>query len=268
MKKIAVALLSSAILLAGINIVESHESASHTEHSHTKVTTAMHQMSEAHGFNSLVSGESLHGELLAKAGERTLIDAKLMTRPNMSEICYLFDDESELIVNSEGTFLTPSSKEMPRGHFMAKTFPYFILAAYKFTTDDGTIVEDMGTMELDGVSYDSSKITFGDGIGDSPDDYYVLYIDKQTHQLHAIQFIASYGKDDPSKATPYVLTYDEYQVINGVAIPTKMSEYMFEAPDKLGKKIVEITFENPSFNTADPAMYVTPTDSKELTKGG
>ncbi len=87
--------------------------------------------------------------------------------------------------------------------------PYYFVAIPFVLADSGvklTLVED-GTFE--GQNYRRVKVTFGDGVGDAPDDYYVVYIHPKTHQVGGVRYIVSYkgffkdGGHSPEKFMAY-----------------------------------------------------------------
>lgn len=71
------------------------------------------------------------------------------------------------------------------------------------------------------------KVTFDSGIGDAPDDYYILYMDEETHLLSALRYIVSYpgyfpnGGNNPEKIMELV----SRKTVEGVNLPTKFYTY-------------------------------------------
>ena len=122
-------------------------------------------------------------------------------------------------------------------NWMAPTPPRFLaLLNYYFanlvwlTRDPGVNLAEPGTATLwdDPTQYVTMKMTFDAGVGDTPDDYYLLFIDPQSYRLHANEYIVTYGSLLPEGAEatdPHVLVYDEYAEVDGLVVPTHYTIY-------------------------------------------
>ncbi|MFQ5348901.1 MAG: hypothetical protein ACE5EG_00500 [Thermoanaerobaculia bacterium] len=118
------------------------------------------------------------------------------------------------------------------------------------TQDDGVNLGEPGTARLwdDPTEYITVKMTFGPGVGDTPDDYYVLYIHPETHRLHANEYIVTYRSILPEGVTasdPKILVYDEYTEVDGLVVP---AHYTIYTPD--GSVYATCVFTDWSFDEA------------------
>ena len=98
------------------------------------------------------------------------------------------------------------------------------------TMDRGVQLGEHGKLKLrnDPTEYITVKMTFDPGVGDTPDDYYVLYIDPETHRLKACEYVATYAAILPpgTKASPpNILIYESYETVDGLVVPTRYSIY-------------------------------------------
>jgi len=96
--------------------------------------------------------------------------------------------------------------------------------------DPGVHLGKPGTARLwdDPTQYLTIKITYAAGVGDTPDDYYVLYIHPQTHQLKACQYIVTYQGILPEgvEAGPvHLLVFDEFTKVSGLLVPSHYTIY-------------------------------------------
>lgn len=98
------------------------------------------------------------------------------------------------------------------------------------TMDPGVVLSDRGTGAIPGDSteYRVVLMRFEPGTGDTPKDYYRLYIDPATKRLHACAYVVTYralmppGKD----STPeHLLVYDDFTTVNGLVVPTHYTIY-------------------------------------------
>jgi len=122
-------------------------------------------------------------------------------------------------------------KENPR--FWALT-PFYFTGVPFVLADEGIGLESKGTIEFENNKYHQILITFGDGMGDAPDDFYVLYIDTNTFRVGGLRYVVSYpgfyakGKHGPEKH----MTYYGEQTIGGISFPQSIKTYKWdgEAP--------------------------------------
>ncbi len=101
---------------------------------------------------------------------------------------------------------------------------------------------------------DVVKLTYEDGTGDAPDDYYVLYFAKDDGRLLACRYIVTYEpmmkkrgiKQSPEK----VLVYDDYREVGPLTLAHDHTFYAF--PD--GKRGDKVTDAGPA-NVVFPAEF-------------
>ncbi|MGH9856544.1 MAG: hypothetical protein ACRD4B_01750, partial [Acidobacteriota bacterium] len=107
---------------------------------------------------------------------------------------------------------------------------YYFLNLPWLALDRGVNLGKPGKAKLwdDPTEYITVKMTFVPGIGDTPDDYYILYIDPKNHRLKACEYIATYASIQPpgAKATPpNILVYEAFTTVDGLVVPTRYSIY-------------------------------------------
>ncbi len=113
---------------------------------------------------------------------------------------------------------------------------FLVLLNYHFLNlpwlakDPGVQFGEPGTARLwdDPTDYLTVKITYGEGVGDTPGDYYLLYIHPETHRLAATEYIVTYRAILPEGVTassPNTLVYDDFATTSGLTVPTAYSIY-------------------------------------------
>jgi Family of unknown function (DUF6503) len=106
---------------------------------------------------------------------------------------------------------------------------YYFLNLPWLTLDPGVNLGELGKAKLwdDPTEYITVKMTFNPGVGDTPDDYYILYIDPKSHRLKACEYVATYASIQPTgKASPpHILVYESFTSVNGLVVPTRYSIY-------------------------------------------
>ncbi len=116
---------------------------------------------------------------------------------------------------------------LPPAFFESGNF-YFIAMPFVFA-DPGVIARDLGTKTFMDRQYDLVAIAYPAGIGETPEDDYILYIDSQTHRLHMIDFIptsAEVNGDTPIEDLPRkALVFDNWQQADGLLVPSQLTFY-------------------------------------------
>lgn len=109
--------------------------------------------------------------------------------------------------------------------FLALLHYYFADLPW-LTRDPGVRLASEGTAKLpgDATEYPTVRMTFDEGVGDSPRDYFVLYVHPSTHRLRAIEYIVTYAGALPegtNASPPNLLLYEEYTTVGGLVVPTR-----------------------------------------------
>jgi len=107
---------------------------------------------------------------------------------------------------------------------------YYFLNLPWLALDRGVRLGEPGTARLwqDPREYVTVKMTFEKGVGDTPRDYYLLYIEPATNRLKACEYIVTYRALLPpgvEASPPHVLVYDEWHTVSGLLVPTKYTIY-------------------------------------------
>jgi hypothetical protein len=89
---------------------------------------------------------------------------------------------------------------------------YWLLAPLKIH-DRGVKVEAGGPKELNGVTYETLRLSF-DQVGLTPTDHYVFYLDPQTKLPHAWDYIPKSGEGMQA-------TWEKYQTFGGLNLATE-----------------------------------------------
>ena len=112
---------------------------------------------------------------------------------------------------------------------------FFALLSYYFmnlpwlAADPGVSLSEPGTARLwdDPTEYITVKMTFEPGVGDTPEDYYLLHIDPTSNRLRAAELTVTYAAVLPPDVDVMteVIVYEEFATVDGLTVPTKCSIY-------------------------------------------
>lgn len=129
--------------------------------------------------------------------------------------------------------------------------PYFF-AGLPFALDgNGINLEMLEQKTFNGRLKDVVKITFDSGTGDSPNDYYVLYFDNETHKMNVIRYIVSYpgyfknGGNSPEK----LMELFGEQTVEGILFPKTYKTHWLTAEENAGEHITNIELSTIKFLT-------------------
>lgn len=127
---------------------------------------------------------------------------------------------------------------------------YHFLNLVWLAKDPGVILGEPGTARLwdDPTDYLTVKITYAAGVGDTPRDYYLLYVHPETHRLKACEYVATYRAILPegvSSTPPHVLVYDDVATVAGLVVPTRYTVYQHDRSVFAVSKIHRWSFGEP-----------------------
>lgn len=93
--------------------------------------------------------------------------------------------------------------------------------------DDGIVYQEMEPTELDGKMYNATKIGYNNGVGDSPEDEYILFSDPETNTMKWLGYTVTYNKDEKSSDWHFI-KYDDWSNVNGLVLPKRLTWYLVE----------------------------------------
>lgn len=130
--------------------------------------------------------------------------------------------------------------------------------------DEGVFLSELSEARLPGASkaFKTVKMTFGDDTGDTPKDYYLLYIDPATNTLAALEYNMTFASMLPNgmESLPTsLLTFEDYTKVNNFQVPVHYKVYFKEG----NQFIIEGKVSNWNFTEAfDQSMMVMPADAR------
>jgi hypothetical protein len=160
--------------------------------------------------------------------------------------------------DGERAWIAPDSIEQPNPRFWVLSGFYFQQIPFVLA-DPGLTYEALPDDTLDGEPHDMVRAGFTSGVGDTPDDTYTLYLDKETGQVDAIRYTVSYGRDveDPSELSETFFDYQAYVTVDGLTVPTRFEGYTYSETAGIGDTLK-------SEAVADSISYRRPFDASKL----
>jgi len=130
-------------------------------------------------------------------------------------------DGQEVWINSRDT---TAYKGNPKFYYNLMFYFYampFVLA------DDGIIYEEVKPLKFEGNNYPGIKISYESGVGESPEDEYIIYYDDDTHQMIWLGYTVTYFTKEKSKEFHFI-KYSEWQDVNGLKLPETLTWYGYK----------------------------------------
>lgn len=97
---------------------------------------------------------------------------------------------------------------------------FFSNLPFKFAEPHANL-EFKGEQTLEGVTYEKVRIHWGNGIGETPDDWFVLYVNKRTGIFEKLHYIAT-GRQDKGI---FISDWTEPVRVAGILFPTRRTMY-------------------------------------------
>jgi Family of unknown function (DUF6503) len=210
------------------------------------------------------SRPALAARLEVSFGGKTAVSGRLLFRTDLSGSRLDLDDGTEAIWDGRQAWVYPAASPFKGARFHLLTWPYFLAAPMKLD-DPGTHLEPLGTKALDGASYETARLTFDAGVGDTPDDWYVLYRDPESGRLAAMAYVVTYGKTlQEAEKEPHVVLYHDFVDLGGVTLPTRLEFRRWsEEQGAYGDAIGEVKLGDPAFVEPDLGAFDRPEGGRE-----
>lgn len=153
--------------------------------------------------------------------------------------------------DGEQVWVMPAESNASRARMTYNLYFYFY--AFPFVIGDpGIFYEDVDSKEIMGKVYDGVKVTYGNGVGDSPKDIYIVYFDPDTHKMEWLMYTATFGAAEASDRFN-LINYGEWQEVNGVILPKSLQWYQY-SNGEVGNPRNELIFENVVLEEDAPSM--------------
>lgn len=168
-----------------------------------------------------------------------------------------FDGERTWILDPDGTYDgNPEFYHNLMFYFYAMPF---VLA------DPGINYGSAPDLEFEGKAYPGIRISYGEGVGITPEDEYYLHYDPDTGQMAWLGYTVTYRTGEPSDNVKWI-RYDNWQPVEGVLLPASISWYDYKGR-QIGDRRNTVPFEQVSLEeTARPDGFYQKPEGAEFFK--
>ncbi|MEM1099616.1 MAG: hypothetical protein AAGH92_12610 [Planctomycetota bacterium] len=134
------------------------------------------------------------------------------------------DNGAVVVFDGEACWVSQDAPDIPYGYrFHALTWPYFLAAPFKLS-DPGVshaLIEE-APLTASRTS-EATKMTFDDGVGDAPDDWYVVFPVPHDGSLAALAYIVTYDMAVAyAEAKPSIVFYTQPETVDGATFATEL----------------------------------------------
>lgn len=180
------------------------------------------------------------------------------------------DKEAEFGWTGEKAWVKDPNESVKTNPRFWSLTPYYFVAVPFVMADPGVVLTMAGEQVFEEKTWTLVKATFKPGTGDAPDDFYVLYIDKESGRVGGLRYIVTYkgffktGGHSPEK----FMSYDGAQTVKGITLPKTYRTFKWD-PDKkeVGEQVTAITLSDVSFKPETKASYFEPVEGAKVLDG-
>jgi len=231
-----------------------------------KVFSFSENIEEAHNKTAFMMKEAVSFDINLKFGGNTRLEGTVSMTTNSSKVRLDKADGSVLVFDGENVYINPASAKKEGARFDIFTWQYFFAMPFKLT-DPGTVWEKLEPKMIDSTKYDTARLSFETNVGDSPDDWYVVYKDLQTNRLKAAAYIVTFGQNqEKAEEDPHAIIYSDYKSVENVEIATKWSFHNWNSQEGFGEKLGEATISNINFFSPKTDFFEASENSEILKK--
>ena len=146
-------------------------------------------------------------------GSKTLVD--------LQHRFTLIESENQTVgFEGEYVWVNPPIKNADQQRLRYNLMFYFY--AFPFVVGDpGVYYESLPAKILNGIPYNAVKVSYEEGVGDSPKDNYIILSDQETNRMEWLLYTATFGGQE-TKDQYSLIRYTGWQEQGGVWLPTSL----------------------------------------------
>lgn len=126
--------------------------------------------------------------------------------------------------DGENVWVNPPS-ENAAGQRMRYNLMFYFYAFPFVVGDPGVNYETLAPIELGGQAYNAIKITYDSGIGDAPNDSYIILSNQETNAMDWLMYTATFGGAPSERYS--LIKYEGWKEMGGVILPSSLQWYQY-----------------------------------------
>lgn len=172
--------------------------------------------------------------------------------------------------NGRVAWVNPSGSELNTNPRFWSLTPYYFVGIPWVLADPGVNLEVLPDAEFEGKQYDLVRATFDAATGDAPDDYYILYLDKETRRVRALRYVVSYKgfRPDGGHGPEKLMAYDGDASANGLTFASTHRTFKYDdETGEIGEKVTDVEVSDIAFKRDVAADYFEPPEGAKIIEG-
>lgn len=219
-------------------------------------------LEEAHHKADFLSHEAIQFDLVLEFGGKERFRGTITTTTNSLQGCLAMENGNKIYYDGDVVRYSPALEKPGSVRFAAYTWPYFFLFPYKLS-DPGTQWQPYADGELNGTTYEPHQLTFKAGVGDDPEDWYIVYANPQQQLIDVAAYIVTAGSSrEEAEKDPHAISYHAYQEVEGVPIATHWTFWSWRKEGGLTEELGKASLSNIKFVNPDADFFKAPEDFK------
>ena len=166
--------------------------------------------------------------------------------------------------DGSGIWLKEKGKKYEGNAVFYHNLMFYFYAMPFVLADDGIIYSKADSITFEGQTYPGIKISYGTGIGTSPEDEYFIYYDAKTFEMAWLGYTVTYYSKEKSSNVKWI-RYHDWANINGLLLPNSITWYKYEdgklteprgSAEFDGIKLLTTAYKDTFFEKPDNANFV------------
>lgn len=120
--------------------------------------------------------------------------------------------------------------------------------------DDGIVYSETAPLEFEGTSYPGIRISYNQGVGESPEDEYFIHYNPTTHKMEWLGYTVTFYSGEKSNKISWI-RYNDWGDQNGLLLPNSLTWYKVEE-GKLVEPRSKRTFVNIKLSKEQPKAKI------------
>ncbi|MCG9792244.1 hypothetical protein [Flavobacterium algicola] len=218
----------------------------------------------AHQKEAFKNQEAIQFDIAIQFGGKDIMDGTMTLLTNSSKGAIALKDGTKIIYDNEKVYYSPDIASEKSVRFNAYTWSYFFMFPYKMS-DEGTIWSPYDNNVTNKEQFETQKLTFKSGTGDAPDDWYVVYSNKETNLIEQLAYIVTIkSKKEEAEKEPHGIQYKKFETVNGVPIATEWQFGSWNEKEEFGATIGNASLSNIKFITVEEGIFTPGKDFKTI----
>lgn len=155
------------------------------------------------------------------------LKAHLVQRPDGSAIYIQYASGTQAWWDSRKVHFSPVADDtitQEQARFDLRAWHYWSCLPYKLD-NPGAHWQELPDRTLDGQACAAGRLSFDPGTGDTPDDWFAVFIGRKDKLVHGAAYVATFGYTSAETAakSPNMIRYNNYQLVDGIPIAQRWS---------------------------------------------